>query len=400
MIAALALALQIPALTVAKGEVDLTPPEPLALGGYTARQGKLFEPGGEPLLARCLVFSMGKMRLALVSVEMLTVPESLQREVAKRLPSDVALFLAATHTHCAPDSQMLNDRMTFALPGIASFREKWLGWYADKIATAVTTAKPWAKIERIWTEERRIDANRGRRKFAEPDTTATKVVGFGSQAYPLIFNYAAHATVYGSEELHTRPDWPGMVRGWGLFLPGAIGDVSPKADGPTVKDKLEDMRSRLYARVPYFESTVYAGKQRSFAYVETPIALGAVKAHPDFAKSNRIPDSLAQNLVGRFAPKEAHITSFRFGKLVVVGVPGEPTSELGRRIRDAGRRMGFAPVLVVSHVNGWMGYILAPEDYDRGGYEATLSFYGRDEGNRVVDAAIESMKALATSKDR
>jgi hypothetical protein len=56
--------------------------------------------------------------------------------------------------------------------------------------------------------------------------------------------------------------------------------------------------------------------------------------------------------------------------------------------------MGFSSVLVCSHVNGWMGYILDPEDYDRGGYEATLSFYGREEGTKVVDAAVAALKAL------
>ena len=48
--------------------------------------------------------------------------------------------------------------------------------------------------------------------------------------------------------------------------------------------------------------------------------------------------------------------------------------------------------MVCSHVNGWMGYILAPEDYDRGGYEATLSFYGREEGTKVVEAGIKALK--------
>ena len=42
-----------------------------------------------------------------------------------------------------------------------------------------------------------------------------------------------------------------------------------------------------------------------------------------------------------------------------------------------------------------MGYILDPEDYDRGGYEATLSFYGRDQGEKVVDAGIQALKRLS-----
>lgn len=42
-----------------------------------------------------------------------------------------------------------------------------------------------------------------------------------------------------------------------------------------------------------------------------------------------------------------------------------------------------------------MGYILAPEDYDRGGYEATLAFHGREIGPRVVEAAKLALEKLA-----
>ena len=65
-----------------------------------------------------------------------------------------------------------------------------------------------------------------------------------------------------------------------------------------------------------------------------------------------------------------------------------------RQIRDAGLRMGFKSVLVCSHVNGWMGYILDAADYERGGYEATLSLYGREEGSKVVQSGINALRAL------
>src|SRR5690349_4351275 len=97
--AALALA---PSLFLQKATVDITPTEPLPLGGYTERGSKRFEPGGDPLHAYALVLRHDSTRIALVSAEMLTVPESLCREVRQRIPSDIHLFLTATHTHCAP----------------------------------------------------------------------------------------------------------------------------------------------------------------------------------------------------------------------------------------------------------------------------------------------------------
>ena len=102
---------------------------------------------------------------------MLTIPESLAREVRKRIPKDIELFLCATHTHCAPDSQMLNDRMTFAIPGIATYRKRWLTWYADKIAGSVTKALA-ARSQRpvsLSSLVSHVDANRARRQDGKPD---------------------------------------------------------------------------------------------------------------------------------------------------------------------------------------------------------------------------------------
>ncbi len=64
---------------------------------------------------------------------------------------------------------------------------------------------------------------------------------------------------------------------------------------------------------------------------------------------------------------------------------------MGRQIVEAGHKLGLSDVLVLSHCNGWMGYILDPKDYDSGGYEATLSFYGREEGEVVVKTAVKAL---------
>jgi hypothetical protein len=398
--ALIALSTSAPLLLVGMNDVDITPPEPLPLGGYTARQGKLFQAGGEPLLARVLTLRYGGSTMALVSLDMLTVPESLVREVKSKLPSGATVFMVATHTHSAPDSQMLNDRMTFAIPGIASYKSRWLDWYSERIAAGILTTRPTTKVSRVLIEERRLAANRGRRAGAVPDTMATRVVAMGQESVNLFFSYSAHGTVLDADQLKTSPDWPGVVRDWGLFLPGAIGDVSPKTEGSSPEERMASMRRALRAPKPFFESTIWGDRQRSFAYVEQVIPLDPVASHPAFAADNHIAPSLATILITKFAPVSAHISAFRIGKLAVVGIPGEPTSVLGKTISAFGKSLGFTSVLVTSHVNGWMGYILAPDDYDRGGYEASLSFYGREEGNLVVRAAETALRSLVTTSGK
>lgn len=386
-----------PWLTVSTAVADLTPPEPLPLGGYTERGDRDFEPGGEPLAARVVILEQPGVRVAVVSADLLTIPESLEREVKARLPDDVRLFLAATHTHSAPDSQMLNDRMTFKIPGIASYKRRWLDWAADRIAGGVRdalgrAAEPHGDVQ-VW--ERHVDANRPRRPGGWPDTMLT-VVGSTDPPTRWFAHFAAHAVVYGADNLRTNPDFPTpLLRRLGAFafLPGAIGDVSPRADGPDAPSRMEDLLRRFVGTVP--APRVVASAPDRLEWASEPIELAAPTPHPEFAKAYGVPDALAQLVVKQFAPKSAAVRAFRIGKLAVVGVPGEPTGAVGRTIRDAGRRLGFDPVLVVSHVDGWIGYVLEPDDYRRGGYEATLSFNGPDTGTRVVEASERALYRLA-----
>lgn len=388
-------------LRIQSAKVDLTPPEPLLMGGYTARGTRPFETGGDPLYARVKVLSMRNQRIAIVSCEMLTIPGSLYEAVVKRLPKDTFLFLAATHTHSAPDSQMLNDRMTFSIPGIASFKQRWLDWYSGKIASAIREAErqkgfmtPGLLANRF--EER---LNRGRRNGAVPDQTATLITAQASKANtPVLFTYSAHATLFGPERLQLSGDWPGEVARR-LDCPvvvGAIGDVSPHVAGSTPQEMVHRLAETLVIGAgksgPQKVVYVYGKAIRT---LRTPIELNPVKAHPNMGKFYNAPQVFAESIVGKFAPPSASITAIRLGKLAIIGIPGEPTSHLGRAIKAYGLEQGFTNVLVVSHVNGWMGYILDAGDYDRGGYEATLSFYGRGEGEKVVRAAEKALQALA-----
>lgn len=378
--------------TVRYGWSDVTPLSPIPLGGYTSRGAALCELPGDRLYARAILMTAPNWgRIAVVSVDMLTIPESLYREVKQRLKPGTDLFLVATHTHCAPDSQMLNDRMTFAIPGIARFDPNWLKWYADRIASAVDVA------EKEWTEPleaqriafARLPLNRGRRERALPDTLAVRVRDKSGDL--MLTHYAAHPVLYGPSELRPRTDFPGLIRGArGLFLPGAIGDMSPASRGDSPAAQVDHFATRFEAG-PWREETWTVSPIR---WTTWDIELDPVKANPEFSRLNRIPEAFAKTVVDRFAPKGGELTVLRIGKLAIVGVPGEPSAELGRRIRSIGKGMGYSAVLTVSHVNGWIGYILESEDYARGGYEASLGFHGAETGERVVKAARQALTHL------
>ncbi|MBI5707349.1 MAG: hypothetical protein HZC36_10220 [Armatimonadetes bacterium] len=402
-------------LLVRSAEISLIPPEALPLGGYTARKESPFLPGGEDLKLRVIVLEQQNTKVAIASAELLTIPESLAAEVRKRLPATLGLFLAATHTHCAPDSQMLNERMKIKVPGIALFSKRWLDWYADRIATGIKQAMDAAPrvVDGMVVKTMLLPLNRARRAGGHPDPEGTLVSFFvAGSARPSIpgetpgllgvelpawFHYAAHATFHDSDRTQTSGDWPGRVaRQLGAaVLQGAIGDVSPRAPGSTPEERIANFAETVGRATPRVQQFAGPKALEPFRWLELPFKLDPVSPHPEFAKVNKIPDALAKMVVGTFAPTTAKIYAFRIGKIAVVGVPGEPSGALGWRIRNYGLGLGFSSVMVVSHVNGWIGYVLEPADYDRGGYEATLGFHGRTTGEKVVEAGQQALLELS-----
>lgn len=404
-------------LYLREATVPLNNPARLPLGGYTRRLGKKDLPGGDTLYARVICLEQGSKRLVIESVEMLTIPRSLRVAVQNKLPKNVDLMLCATHTHCAPDSQMLNKRMTFAIPGIATFNLVQFDWYVRHIANAAIVAlkSPAIKIEKIQTESWTAPCNRPRRKFAIPDQTACWIRFFTRNGKSTgIFWYSAHPTFYGSKELKTRGDWPGQVNRIAyLALIGPIGDVSPvaprflltkkEADKLTPAEKINDfwkamlepVRSRkVRIRTVWMQNSSVQAEARGLAITHQAIVLKKPVPNPSFGKSYKIPQSLAGILVDKFAPIHASIIGFRIGTLAIIGVPGEPSSKLGRDIESQGYRDGFKTCLALSHCNNWIGYLLLPNDYRRGGYEANLNFYGANGGLRVCDAGYKALLEL------
>ena len=82
----------------------------------------------------------------------------------------------------------------------------------------------------------------------------------------------------------------------------------------------------------------------------------------------------------------------RVGRAELIALPAEPTSLLGEEIR---RRMAPDRVpFVIAHANDWLGYAVARARYQRGGYEACLSFHGPGLGQWLVEEAAETLRLL------
>lgn len=439
-------------LSAGVARVILTPDpsaEKVPLGGYTARGNKKAIGVRDEVGAIALVLASGSQRFAIVSSDLLTVPASLSQAVASRLPgwSEQDLVLCATHTHCAPDSQRLNRRMRFPVPGIATFDQRALDWTAERIAAVIREAEAKLEPVTLWTGSADAGLSRGRRNEevalpvargpmlgrmprllrrqavspVEPDSL--HIAEFrrpDGTPLALLVSYAAHPTIFGDDMLQISAEWPGeLARCWErrnpgsrlIFLNGALGDRSPVAD----QGKDDDDRVALYARsllrvvsvamgnslpVGRGPTVVNANGQR-VAHGPLPTStaeqmlvrytvanLPAAQPHPELVQemaAQGIPKGLLGQVVQAFAPSTAPMRALRIGDWRVLFVPGEPTTKAGAELRRAA-----SADLVVSFAGDWVGYVLTPEEYARGGYEATVSFHGP----HLLDALLAAARSL------
>ena len=84
---------------------------------------------------------------------------------------------------------------------------------------------------------------------------------------------------------------------------------------------------------------------------------------------------------------DLEVTGLRIGPIAMVGLPGEPFTEIGRQIKDT---EGWSLILPCCLVNGAQGYFPMQDAFDEGGYEARSSNYKPG----VAEALIKGSKEL------
>lgn len=162
---------------------------------------------------------------------------------------------------------------------------------------------------------------------------------------------------------------------------------------------LGDDRSQMSRGSVQSPVTVHAHK-RSFRTLEAPIGEGVTVlffngAEGDQSPTPRLTADTVGVLLAALCPATSHCTAVRVGDLTTVGVPGEMAAGLGLEVKAALRgRTGAKPVAIGGLADEWISYMLTPEEYRRGGYEASVSFYGEDLGPRGVRNAIASATAV------
>lgn len=124
-----------------------------------------------------------------------------------------------------------------------------------------------------------------------------------------------------------------------------------------------------------------------FDDVELPEELLAKMTRTEIiTKANRI-----RNMMSMPDDKELIVTAVSVGDIVFAGFPGEPFTEVGRRVK--GRSL-FTLTIPACCANGYEGYYPMQDAFAENGYEAHAARYVGGTAEKLVEAAVEIVNSL------
>jgi len=402
--------------------VDLTPPAELKapLSGYGERMNRPAEGVHDRLLAKALVLSDGSTRFALVTADTGGFPPPIKPAVVQRLAAEGwtagQIMLLPSHTHGGISMHAMNPDNRFGIPQIGVYDPKLFEFVVTTLAGVVRQAQREMVPIAVGTSSRPlIGWNRNRRHDDGPtdnELTVTRIDTLEGKPLAVLLNFTAHPTFMTPRQMLFSGDWPGHAQrtlealvGGGvtaMYFNGAEGDQAPRArpdSGSSRWEMAERYGREMGIEVWHQWQTIPTHGDVAFAHHAQSITLPERRWHPDFlqtgGKEYGLSEALLQKMLPLLFPAQAPSVSLRLGDLVILGVPGEMIAELGIRTKTEARRITGAKHPVIGGLaDEWISYILSQEEYGRGGYESSVSFYGPTLGETIVRGVLEGAKSL------
>jgi hypothetical protein len=261
----------------------------------------------------------------------------------------------------------------------------------------------------------------------DPDVTVLRVDDADGQVLAVLFHYAAHAVVLGSENRALSADFPGAaIAAWerlhpgatALFVNGCFGNINPLQHGGF--DLVEEYGRQLAEAVETTSAGIVTSGDATLAVrsveVEVPLrpfptveeAERQVAEAEARIRAASPPLTPVQQQIAMMYPREARhlsrrppgprrteVQALRVGDAAFVGLPGEAFVELGL---DLKARNPFAATAVVGLANDELGYLPTQAGFAEGGYETQTCRWSQvapGAGELLADAAGQVLQELA-----
>ena len=391
-------------------KADITPTEPVFLGGYNLRESPSDGiHGNDRLYVRALVFEQEQNRVAFVEADIIGIRghDSWRNKISEATGIPAAnILLGDVHNHAAPSTS-------------SKGASRWLQRFEQALLAAVRDAN--AKLQPVrmaaGSGQSRIAMNRRRVRPTDSESTLTFDENYRSQSFgkfktgkpveirelagvvrlganpegsidegvpvvridtadgkPLavMIHYACHGTSLGGRNSKISGEWMGRMQehvekqfpGVGaIYLQGAAGDINPRVVGG-LDGYQDDVRTTwaLGEEIGTEVTRIYRSLSPA-ASANTQIQLET--------KEILLPRQYRE-LFDDFTNTVVRVpsTAVRVGDLMWITFPGEMFHAIGKQIKTV------VPVRyahIMGYTNGSIGYFPEQKAYAEGGYEVATT---------------------------
>jgi neutral ceramidase len=408
------------ALMAGAARADITPDvkamAPVVQGGYGARMGKQAVGVHDPVYARALAISDGAHKVCIVGMDLTSVPDNLRGDILKGMGKELgldygSLLICPTHTHSSQGNMSPVPPFIAAIFG--PYNEKLYDFVRDRTEQAIRDAIANMRPAEIAIASRDVPGfnhnRRGEQGNTITDDQMTVLYAHTPQKEPIgmaVF-YASHGTVLDSDNFLISGDWPGaMERAIESAMPGVVamhingaeGDMAPSTKFGETFASVEFYGDALAERAVELANSAKSQSEVKIASAWEDLKLPKPEVSPAFmevtGKEYHISKEMAESLASQVTVPSIPIEALRVDSLVIAGMPGEAITELGLELKQRAKKMGAEYAAVAGLAGRDVSYILSEEQYKRGGYEASMSFYGPKLGEITVNALTGLMKKV------
>lgn len=421
-------------LSVGAARVDITPPAGAALpmSGYAGRE-QGFQGIHDHIYVRAIVLSDGTHDAAIVSWELIAMPDPVWKVISQRISSQLGIpvdniILTGVHDHDAPTIG------TFSKPGPATIA--YTKTVEDKAFEAVREAKASLQPAKFGFGTGKCYININRREYFpkqgwwwlgyNPNGPSDKTVSvlrfetLSGKPIALLYNYADHGTVMGPSNMEISGDWMGAAsrfiehfyegkfkqdrsdEGWevqpdqqemagekgivALFAQGAAGDQNPIVSDSGQDFSMVDGLGRIMG-----EEVVRIANGMTLKKMSTDARISGsqkvltcpgekVAPGPEPRKTYTFENSNPVNI---------RLSLLLFNNIAITGVSGEVLTPILQRLQ---KESPIKDMFMVGYANGYSGYIPNDAAYKQVSYEITATHLkpGCAEGG-IVNGLVDMM---------
>jgi hypothetical protein len=391
---------------------DITPSLPVKLYGYASR--KTYSEGiHDPLSVRVAAFENNGNKIILVSTDIGSygsdVFQTFQKNITDKFKlGESELFLSTIHTHSSPiltlNAETGDPNNIEYTKSLQKILLNVIGEALDKTNPVQTgTGKGYSPVganRREMRSDGSITLGRNPYGPTDKEVLVMKITSEDGTPVGALYDYATHSTSLGPQNMHVSGDVLGLsaqfaekILGKGLIAPvftGASGNIDPWYRVlPEFNTEPGWIPEPVLLATLLGEEVVHVFRAIKEVRPGGPIST-AITTLECPRKENT--DNISYPEQPQSPTVPVIITVARIGEDVAfVGFNVEMVTEIGMEIKSGSP---FKNTFIITHCNGYSGYLVPAELYKEGGYEVTSTRFEIGSSDMVVKKALRMLYDL------